>query len=143
MVRNIGALVAGVLTLGLVVITLQQISAMLHPLPEGLDPFAPENAEAFRAHMSEMPPAAWIVAMLSEVLGALAGAFVAAWIGRSAPRAVSGAVVGLAVLGSVANWSSFPHPTWFVVGQLVLYPTALMLVWFWITKRPPAEAEGR
>jgi len=26
----------------------------------------------------------------------------------------------------VVNWTSFPHPTWFIVGQLVGYPLALL-----------------
>lgn len=143
MVRNIGAAVAGVLTVGLVVMTLQQLSAALHPLPEGLDPFAPESADAFARHMSEMPTVAWVVAMFSEVLGALAGAFVAVWIGRSAAKPLSAIVVGLALAASVANWTAFAHPTWFIVGQLVLYPLVLMAVWAWVAKRPPAEAEGR
>ena len=143
MVRNIGALVVGVLTLGLVVLTLQQVSTALHPLPEGLDPFAPEDAEAFAAHMEGMPTAAWVVAMLSEVLGAFLGALATGWIGRSAARPLSSVIVGVALAGSVANWTAFTHPTWFIGAQLILYPGALMLVWLLIDQRPPAEAEGR
>ena len=90
MLRNIGAFVAGVLTLGLIVMTLQQISSALHPLPEGLDPLAPENAEAFATHLEGMPTMAWVVAMLSEVIGAFGGALVAGFIGRAHPPAAIG-----------------------------------------------------
>ncbi|MEM7414487.1 MAG: hypothetical protein AAF389_03260 [Gemmatimonadota bacterium] len=143
MLRNIGAFVAGVVTLGLIVMTLQQISAALHPLPAGLDPLDPNNAEAFAAHLEGMPTTAWLVAMLSEVIGAMSGALVAGFIGRSAARPLSAGIVGLAVVGSLVNWTSFTHPIWFIVGQLVLYPAALVAAWGILAKRPPAEAEGR
>lgn len=143
MLRNIAAFVAGVVTLGLVVVTLQQISSALHPLPAGLDPLDPQNAEAFAAHLENMPAAAWVVAMFSEVIGALCGAVVAGFIGRSAARPLSAAVVGLGIAGSLFNWTSFTHPIWFIIGQLVLYPAALVLAWSILAKRPPAEAEGR
>lgn len=143
MARKIAAFVLGVLTLGMTVLVLQQMSALLHPLPEGLDPMDPADAEAFRTHVSAMPTAAWVVAMLSEVVGAFAGALVAGWISRDWARGLSGAVVGLGLLGSVMNWTAFPHPAWFIGAQLVLYPVALVGAWLLHARRPPAEAEGR
>lgn len=141
--RNIGAFVAGVLTLGVVVLGLQQLSLMIYPFPADLNPTDPANADAIAAHLEGMPDAAWVVGMLSEVIGAFAGAMVAGWIGRGAARPLSGAIVGFALMGSLFNWSQFEHPTWFVVGQLVLYPAALMIAWALLEKRPPAEAGGR
>lgn len=143
MLRNIAAFVAGVATLGLVVISLQQISSALHPLPPGLDPLDPDNAEAFAAHLERMPTMAWIVAMLSEVIGAFCGAVVAGFVGRTAARPLASGVVGLGLMGSLFNWTAFTHPVWFIVGQLVLYPAALMLAWTLLAKRPPTKVEGR
>jgi hypothetical protein len=141
--RNIAAFFAGFLTLGAVVVTLQQLSALIYPFPADLDLFDPAAADAIARHFETMPPAAWIVAMLSEVLGAFAGALVAGWIGRGAARPLSGAIVGMALMGSLFNWSQFEHPMWYIVGQLVLYPAGLMIAWALFAKRPPAEAEGR
>lgn len=129
MVRNIGGFVAGVLAAGLLVMTLQQLSSGMHPLPEGLDPFDPAQADAFRQHLSEMPAAAWVIGMLSEVIGFFVGALVAGWIIRGNVRAWTGAVVGVGVLGSVYNWTQFEHPTWFIVAQVILYPLALVAAW--------------
>ena len=140
MVRKIGAVVVGILTLGAVVMTLQQVAAQLHPLPEGLDPMDRSNAEAFAAHLETMPPAAWVVAFLSEIVGAFCGALVAGWIARDARRVVSGVIVGLALVGSIANWNSFAHPTWFIAGQIVLYPTVLFLALLLLEKRVPGAA---
>jgi len=50
-------------------------------------------------------------------------------------RGSSGAVVGLATLGSVMNWVAFPHPMLFIVAQLVLYPVALVFVWTFLAGR--------
>lgn len=143
MLRNIGAFLLGIVTLGLVVVMLQMLSTMIYPFPADLDVTNPAHSEAVAAHLEGMPTPAWVVAMLSEVLGAFAGAVVAGWIGRGAARPLSGLVVGMAVVGSLYNWSQFVHPTWFIVGQLVLYPAALMTAWALFAKRPPAEAEGR
>lgn len=143
MLRNIGGFVAGVLTLGVVVLVLQQLSLMIYPFPADLDPTDPASADAIAAHLEGMPTSAWVIAMLSEVIGAFAGAFVAGSIGRGAARPLSGLIVGFAIAGSLFNWSQFEHPIWFIVGQLVLYPAALMLAWALFAKRPPAEAEGR
>ena len=143
MVRKIGALFAGMVVVGVVVMTLQQIASLLHPLPAGLDPTDPDDAEALVQHLTGMPIAAWALAFFSEILGAFCGALTAGWIARDGARGFSGAIVGLALVGSVMNWAAFAHPTWFIVGQLVAYPLALMAVWALLAKRPPAEAEGR
>lgn len=142
MVRKIGGGVAGVLVVGVVVFLLQQISSALHPLPEGLNPFDPEQADAFREHMSSMPGAAWAVAFSSELIGAFAGGVVAGKIARGSERVVSAVVVGFALLGSTANWMAFEHPTWFVAGQLVGYPLVLMGVWT-VLGRGAAPAEDQ
>lgn len=144
MVRKIGAAFAGMLVLGAVVMTLQQVAGMIHPLPEGLDPMSPDDAEAFRTHLEAMPSSAWAIGFFSELLGAFAGGLTAAWIARDAARGLGGLIVGLALVGSAINWTSFYHPTWFVVGQLIGYPLVLMAVWTLMKQeRPPAEAEGR
>lgn len=126
--RRIVALVADVLVLGLVVLTLQEASAALHPLPEGVDPFDPADAESFEAYLEGMPPLSWALVFFSELLGALFGGLTAGWIADRRPRLFGGIIVGLAVLGSVMNWVAFSHPVWFMVGQLVGYALVLMTV---------------
>lgn len=135
MVRTVIGVVAGVVSLGVVVTLLQQVSSVMHPLPAGLDPMDPADAAAFAEHVAAMPVGAWVVAMLSEVVGAGIGGLVAGTIARDALRGASGFVVGLATVGSVMNWTAFPHPTWFIISQIVLYPVALMSVWAWLSSR--------
>ena len=139
MARKIGAVVAGILVVGIVVLGLQSVAAALHPLPEGIDPMAEEDAEAFTAHLAAMPVISWALAFASELVGAFLGGLTAGWIARDRARVFSGAIIGFALLASVTNWVSFEHPMWFIVGQLVGYPVALVGVWTLLGWR---EAQG-
>ena len=135
MVRKIGAVVAGILVVGVVVLGLQAVSAAFHPLPEGIDPMAAEDAEAFTAYLATMPVLSWAVACASELIGAFLGGLTAGWIARDRARVFSGALIGFALLASVNNWMSFEHPMWFIVGQLIGYPVALVGVWTILGRR--------
>ena len=127
MIRKVAAIAAGILIVGLVVMTLQWVGSMLYPLPEGVDPMDPADRDAFLAHVSSMPLASWGLAFVSEVLGAFLGALAAGRIAQTHPTRFAGVIVGVALLGSIMNWMSFPHPVWFIVGQLVAYLAAFML----------------
>lgn len=143
MARNIGGFVVGFITFGLVVVSLQQLSSTIYPIPEGLDPFDPAQAEAFARHLEGMPMSAWLIAMLSEVVGAFCGAFMAGWIATSHERLLSGGMILMGLMGSIYNWTQFTHPIWFIVCQIVLYGVAVWGVWTLLEKKgPPAAAEG-
>ena len=126
MVRNIGALVAGFLVVVVVVSVLQAAGTLLYPPPEGLDPFDPANAEAFATYLENMPPTNWALAWGSEILGAFLGALTAGWIARQHRSVFAGVIVALALAGSINNWLSFSHPTWFIIGQLIAYPLVFL-----------------
>jgi hypothetical protein len=129
MLRKVAAVIAGILVVGVVVATLQMIGTRLHPLPEGVDPMDPVDRDAFRRYLAGLPAAAWLIAFFAELLGAFVGALVTGRISRDGHRVPSGVIICVALIGSVYNWVSFPHPVWFMVGQLVAYPFALLLVW--------------
>ncbi len=129
MKRTIGAALAGFVSLFLVVVGIQFLSSMLYPLPEGLDAFDPAQQDALAAHMATQPLMAWLFAFSSELVGAFAGGMVAARIAPSKARQLITALAGLALMGSIANWVSFAHPTWFMVGQVLGYPMVAFLAW--------------
>ena len=129
MLRSVGAAIVGLLTVGVVVFGLQAVGSGFHPLPEGLDPMSPDDAEAFAAHLAAMPAISWAIAFASELVGAFLGAIAAGWIAQDRGRLVAGIIVGIALLGSVNDWTSFDHPLWFIIGQLVAYPIVLMGAW--------------
>jgi hypothetical protein len=128
MLRKVGAVVAGALVVLFVVGAIQFVSGRLYPLPEGVTPFDPADADAFRAYVLALPGTAWFLAFASELLGAFLGALTAWRIARDKRLWAPGTVIALATVASVMNWGSFPHPTWFIVGQLVGYPAVLLSI---------------
>lgn len=136
--RKIGAVLAGALVVGVVVFLLQWIGSRLYPLPPGLDPMDPANRDAFVAHLARMPPIGWALAFGSELLGAFLGAWTAGRIAGSHRAWFAGGIVGLAVMGSFVNWIAFPHPGWFIAGQVVGYPL-VMLAALRLLGREPAQ----
>ena len=129
MKRTIAAALAGFVSLFLVVLGIQFLGSMLYPLPEGLDAFDPAQRDALAAHMAAQPLLAWLFAFSSELLGAFAGGMVAARIAPSKAKQLITALAGLALMGSIANWVSFTHPMWFMVGQVLGYPMVAFLAW--------------
>lgn len=140
--RNLGAVAAGVLVVGVVVTVLQSISLQLYPMPEGLDPMDPADAEAFAEHVAGLPATAWGIAFASEVVGALLGSLAAGVIAWSYRNVFAGAIVLLALAGSVLNWTAFSHPVWFMVGQVVAYALVLFLVVRFLGSLRPAGAKA-
>lgn len=137
--RNVLAIPAGLVVTALVVMGLQWVSSSISPLPPGVDPMDPADAEAFAEHVAGLPLITWVIVFFSELLGAVFGGIVAGRVAISRKRWFSAAIVGLALLGSLFNWTSFPHPAWFVAGQLLLYPLVLFLVWFTVEPRAGAQ----
>ncbi len=128
MVRNIGAVLAGMVVVGAVVAGLQYAGLLLYPLPAGLDPLDPADAEAFAEFLAGMPLAMWAWVFGSEILGAFLGALAAGRIANHHHSWFAGGIVALAVAASINNWVSFSHPTWFIVGQLVAYALVFLAV---------------
>lgn len=128
MARSIIAVFAGILVVLVVVASLQYLGALFYPLPEGLDPFDPADAEAFAAHMASMPAAAWLLAFASEIVGVFLGALAAGSIARARQAVFAGALVVFGLAFSILNWVSFSHPLWFIIGQLIAYPLVFFAV---------------
>ncbi len=126
MLRRMGAVLAGVVVVGAVVMLVQGAGSRLYPLPDGLDPTDPASRDAFAAYLKGMPTVSWALAFGSEPLGAFLGALTAARIGHDHRPELAAIVVVMALAGSAFNWVSFVHPTWFVAGQLVAYPLVLL-----------------
>lgn len=142
MVRNIVAMVLGILVLGVVVAGLQTLSAALFPLPAGLDPRGPDSASSLAEFAASMPAGAWVLAFGSELVGAFLGALVAGRVAETHAKWFAAGIIGLAFLGSLTNWFAFPHPTWFMVGQAVGYPLVYLAVRPLIGRRADAAASA-
>lgn len=77
MLRNVLALLAGILAMFLVTWGLEALGHIAFPLPSGLDPRDPAQAQAFARYLATMPLGAQAALVLAWSGGAFAGGFVA------------------------------------------------------------------
>lgn len=115
--RNLGGVIAG-LVVGVVVIAVVEfISAKVYPLPAGIDP---ADTEAFRLHVAQLPPGAFLFVLAAWGAGSLLGSWTATRIGAARGPA-RGATVGAVLLAAgIANMLMLPHPAWFWVAAIVI-----------------------
>jgi len=114
-VRNIIAVIAGIIVGGFVNMSIINISGYLIPPPEGADVTAMEGLKA-SIHLFE--PKHFIMPFLAHALGTLTGAFVAALIAASHKMKFA---VGLGIfnlLGGIVTSFLIPAPLWFIVLDL-------------------------
>lgn len=115
--RNVLAIIAGVVIGGLVNGGLISISGSIIPLPAGVDP-NDVNSLAENMHLFEMKH--FIMPFLAHALGTLVGAFVAASIVVN-NKMMFGVVIGIFFLvGGVMASMMIPAPTWFIAFDLLL-----------------------
>ncbi len=114
-VRNIIAVIAGIIVGGFVNMSIINISGYLIPPPEGADVTTMEGLKA-SIHLFE--PKHFIMPFLAHALGTLTGAFVAALIAASHKMKFA---VGLGIfnlLGGIVASFLIPAPLWFIVLDL-------------------------
>ncbi len=115
--RSVLAVLAGVMAALIVIMVVQQLSAMIYPPPAG---FNPEEPGAFAALIATLPLGAFFMVLLSYLLGALVGGYLAARLAPSR-RAVHAGMIAVALLvGTILNLVAAPHPLWFMAANLLL-----------------------
>jgi len=114
--RNVLAIIAGVVIGGIVNMALITLSPSLIPPPAGVDV---NNAESLAKGMSLFEPRHFVFPFLAHALGTLAGALVAYLVAGSHKTAMA-YVVGVVFLGGgVAACFMIPAPTWFMALDLL------------------------
>lgn len=117
-VRSLAAVVAGIVAALAGLIAVEAWSAVVHPVPPGVD--IATDMEACKAHVARYP--AWVLGVVLGLWGltAFAGAWVATRLGTSRHPA-HGLVVGsLLLAAAVLNMAMLPYPGWFWINVLVL-----------------------
>lgn len=116
LVRNVLAVLGGLVIGGSVNMALITISPSLIPPPAGVDV---TNAESLAQAMHLFEPRHFIMPFLAHALGTLAGAF-AAFLIAASYRAQIAYLIGAAFLcGGVAASFMIPAPTWFIALDLL------------------------
>lgn len=125
MLRKIGGVVAGLIAAFVTIFLVQMVGHLVFPVagqPDLSDPVAT------RAFMASLSTGALVFVALAWLLGATAGAAVAASI--SGARWAAWVIAGVIALSSIANVTMFPHPVWMQIAGI-----AAPLIGGWIGAR--------
>ena len=110
-VKNILAVVAGLLVGSLVNGGLIELGHMIVPLPEGADV---SNFEKLKETMTLFGPEQFVFPFLAHALGTLVGAFTAAKLAAAAKMKIALGIGIFFLLGGIVNCFLLPAPVWFM-----------------------------
>lgn len=114
--RNILAVVAGLIIGGLVNMGIVSLSPAIIPPPEGMDP---SDMESIKEFMPQMEFRHFIFPFLAHALGTLVGAFAAAKLAVS-KHMTFGLIIGaFFLIGGIMMVVQLPSPMWFNIVDLV------------------------
>ncbi len=116
-VKNVLAVIAGLIVGGLVNMGLVNIGPMVVPLPEGADL---SNMENLQESMKLFTPVNYLFPFLAHALGTLSGAYVAAKLAASHQMKFAIAIGILFLLGGAAMVNMLGGPMWFNLADLLL-----------------------
>jgi hypothetical protein len=135
-VRNVLAVLAGLVIGGIVNMLLVTISPMIIPPPAGVDV---SNMEALTKAMPLFEPRHFIMPFLAHALGSLVGAIAAYMIAGSYKTQIALAIGAVFLLGGAAASYMLPAPAWFeALDILVAY-----LPMAWLGSKIGARLQGR
>lgn len=115
-IRNVLAVVLGIVVGSLVNMALVTISPMVIPPPEGIDV---STAEGLKAGMHLFEPKHFVFPFLAHALGTFVGALVAAWIAATRKFNFAMVIAVFFFLGGLASIIMLPSPIWFTFVDLV------------------------
>ena len=140
MIRKIFAVILGIIAGGVFNMALINVSNVVYPLPEGVDP---NDFESFRAHVEAngLPTGALLIVLMAHAGGSFVGGAAVGLIAMR-PWYVAAAIIGvLWMCGGIAMLIMLPAPIWFAIADIVLYvPAALLGVKLGGTLTQPSPA---
>lgn len=117
LLRNIVAVLAGIVIGGVVNSALIMLSPSLIPPPAGVDV---NDAESLRRSIHLFEPRHFVMPFLAHALGTLAGALAAYLIAITHKRAIALAIGVVFLAGGVAASFMIPAPGWFIALDLLV-----------------------
>ncbi len=109
MIRNLCAVVFGLIVGMAVNMALVFLNVALHPMPDGV---TFQDAEGMVDYFATLPFQAFLLVLLAHLGQAFTGGWVAARISANHPMAVAMVVGALSLLGGLINMMQLPHPGW-------------------------------
>lgn len=115
--RNILAVLAGVIVGCIVNMALIVVGPMLIPLPEGVDM---SDMDKFAENLKLLTPVNFIAPWLAHALGTLVGAWITAKTAASHPMKFALGIGAWFLLGGVTMAVMYGGPVWFIVLDLAV-----------------------
>jgi len=115
--KNIIAVIVGIVLGGLVNFALVAVSAAVIPPPAGVDP---TNMESLQASIHLFASKLFVFPFLAHALGTLVGAAVAAFIAASHKMTIALGIGVFYLLVGILAATMIPAPLWFIILDLVV-----------------------
>jgi hypothetical protein len=109
MLRNVCAVIAGLVAGMVVNFALIKLNTVFHPLPEGVDL---SETEQMKEVIKEMPATGWILVFAAHLGQAFVGGWLAARLGASHPMVLALIVGTLSLAAGIANALMLSAPAW-------------------------------
>lgn len=116
-IRNIVAVIAGLIVGSFVNMSLIMVSGSMIPPPAGADM---TTMEGLQAAMPLMEPKHFVMPFLAHALGTFVGALVAAMIAVSHKMMIALGIAVFFMLGGLLNAFLLPAPVWFIALDLIV-----------------------
>ena len=123
MLRNIAAVIAGLVVGMIVNLALIQLNTVFFPLPDGVDM---TDTAQMKDAIQGMPVAAWILVFAAHLGQAFVGGWVAARLGASRRMMLAMIVGVLSLAGGIANAAMLSAPVWTWI-EMPFYPVVAWL----------------
>lgn len=114
--RNILAILAGLLIGGVVNMAIVTVGPMLIPPPDGVDM---TNVEKLAENINKLSPANFLAPWLAHALGTLVGAWVAATLAATRKMPIALGIGAFSLLGGIAAVAMIGGPLWFILLDLI------------------------
>ena len=126
MLRNVIAVIIGLVAGMALNMGILQISHLAYPIPEGLDIKVPAQLQNY---LDTLPAPAFLLAMAAHLAQSFGGGWIAARLGSSRPMLLAMIVGAVSLAGGVMMMTMVQGPAWMAI-ELPLY-----LVGAWIAGR--------
>jgi hypothetical protein len=136
-IRNVLAVIAGVVIGSIVNMGIITISGSIIPPPEGADI---KTMEGLKASMHLFEPKHFLMPFLAHALGTFTGAFIAALLGTRRKMRCAHIVGAFFLIGGIANVFMLPSPTWFTVVDLLMAYLPMAYLGGWLGVRSSGDS---
>ena len=126
-IRNIAAVVIGVVVGGSINMGIGLLNVQIFPLPEGMSLMTiADDPEALEAWINSLPQTAFILVLVAHLSQAFFGGYVAAFISKRNVMCVAMVVGALSLVCGLMNMAQVPAPLWLWI-EMPLY---LVVAWY-------------